>query len=64
MFACNSTVESNQTEFSHQLSQVLMTSLNNEQAQKANMLTLNSLATMVMTKMNKLKSKTIVSEPN
>jgi len=59
-----SVVESNQTEFRHQLFEVLMTSQNNEQGLKANTLTLNSLASMVTTIMNKLESRTIVSEPN
>ena len=58
------TVELNQTELRHQLSEVLMTNQSNEQALKANMLTLNNLATMVTNIMNKLESRTIVSEPN
>ena len=57
-------MELNQTQFRHQLFEVLTTSKNNEQALKVNMLTSNSLATMVTTIMNKLESRTIVSEPN
>ena len=53
-----------QAEFRHQLSKVLLTNQNNEQALKANTLTLNSLATIVTSLMTKLESKTIVSEPN
>ena len=53
-----------QAEFRHQLSEVLLTSQNNEQALKTNTLTLNSLATMVTSLMTKLESRSNVSEPN
>ena len=43
---------------------MLLTSHNNEQALKANTLTLNSLATMVTSLMIKLESRTILNEPN
>ena len=43
---------------------MLLISQNNEQALKANTLTLNSLATIVTSLMTKLESRTIVSEPN
>lgn len=56
-------LESNQAEFRNQLSEVLMTSQNNEQALKANTLTLDNLATMVTTIMNKLESRSQVSHP-
>ena len=60
MSAQISALETNQTDFRHQLSKVLMTSQNNEQALKANTMTLNNLATMVTIIMDKLESKTMV----
>ena len=64
MSACIAAMELTQAEFKHQLSEVLLTNQNNEQAQKANTLTLNSMATMVTSLMTKLESRIIVSEPN
>lgn len=63
MSACISTLENNQVDFRHQLSKVLMTNQSNEQALKANSVTLNNLAIMVTTTMNKLESRTVVSPP-
>jgi hypothetical protein len=40
-----------------------LSSQNHEQALKSNTITLNSLATIVMSIMNKLESRSIVSEP-
>lgn len=45
-------LEINQAEFKHQLSEVLMTSQNNEQAFKENTLALNNLAIVVTTIMS------------
>jgi hypothetical protein len=64
MSVCIVAIELTQAEFRHQLSEVLLISQNNEQALKANTLTLNSLAIMVTSLMTKLESRTIVSEPN
>jgi hypothetical protein len=57
-------LENNQIKFRNQLSEVLMTSLNNEQALEANPMMLDNLASMVTTIMNRLKSKTTVGQPN
>lgn len=57
-------VETNQTEFRNQLSEVLMTSQNNEHALKSATLTLDNLSTMVAAIMHRLDSKTMVSTPN
>ena len=57
-------MELTQAEFRHQLSEVLLTNQNNDQALKAITLTLDSLATMVTSLMTTLQSRTIVSEPN
>ena len=58
-----SAVEHNQADFRRQLTEVLLTSQNNEQALKDVNVTLSSLATMVTSIMNKLESKTSVSKP-
>ena len=63
MYARICSLENNQTKFGHQLFKVLLTSQNNKQALKANTMTLNNLAIMVTTIMNKLESKTMVSSP-
>ena len=56
-------VEQSQTEFRQQISEVLLSNHNNEEALRANTATMNSLATMVMSIMNKLETKSVVSEP-
>jgi hypothetical protein len=57
-------IEQTHAEFRQQLSEMLLTSANNEQALKANMMYLDNLATKLSGIMNKLESRTIVSEPN
>ena len=64
MSARMAAVEQTQAEFRSQLSEVLLTSHNNEQALKACTNKLDNLATMVANIMNKLESMPIVSEPN
>jgi hypothetical protein len=58
-----SAVEQNQAEVKRQLASMVMTSQNNEQALKDVNVTLGALAAMVTSIMNKLESKTSVSEP-
>ena len=57
-------VENNQTEFRSQLSEVLMTSQNNESRLKSATATLDNLSTMVAAIFSRLESKTVVSTPN
>ena len=57
-------VESNQTEFNNKLSDLVMTSQNNEQELKSCRLALDSLATMVTSIMHRLDSKSVGSPPN
>ena len=57
-------LETNHAEFRNELSEVLMTSQNNEQALKSCHAQLDNLATMVSTIMNRLESKTMVSQPD
>ena len=64
MSARMAAMEQTQAEFRQQLSEMLLTSQNNEQALKANTLTLDNLATKLTNIMNKLESRTILSEPN
>jgi hypothetical protein len=56
-------VEQTQAEYRQQLSELVLSSQNYEQALKDNTATLNSLASMVMSIMNKLESRSVVSEP-
>ena len=64
MSARMAAMEQTQAEFRQQLSDMLLTSQNNEQALKANTLTLDNLADKLTNIMNKLESRTILSEPN
>ena len=56
-------VETTQAEFRNQLSELMMTSHNNEQALKSCHKQLDNLATMVTSIMTKLESKTMMSPP-
>ena len=64
MSARMAAMEQTQAEFRQQLSDMLLTSQNNEQTLKANTLTLDNLATKLTNIINKLESRTIMSEPN
>jgi hypothetical protein len=57
------TVEQNQAEYRQQLSELVLSNQNYEQALKDNTATLNILASMVISIMNKLESRSVVSEP-
>ena len=63
MSARMAAVEQNQAEYRQQLSELVLSSQNYEQALKDNTATLNSLASMVTSIMNKLETRSVVSEP-
>jgi hypothetical protein len=64
MSARMTVVKQTQAEFRQQLSEILLTSQNNEDALRANTLTLDNLTTKLMNIINKLESRTIGNEPN
>ena len=57
-------VETNQAEFKNQLTEIMMTSHNNEQSLKSCHMQLDNLATMVTSIMKQLESKTMMSPPH
>lgn len=64
MFVPLNAEETTQAEFKNQLSELMLTSHNNEQSLKSCHMQLNNWATMVMSIMNKLEYKSMMSPPD